>query len=388
MLTYDIPALRQTGSRNLTGQKTLPTIWSYMKLVTKYQISAINSCWEKCDEIWAYIKCMFNVYKNQQSRQTGSRHLMGPKTFPTIWGTYMKLVTKYQISTINSCWEKCDEKCAYMFNVYKNQLSRQTGSRNLTGPKKLPTIWHTYMKLVTKYQIPVINSCLENATKNVHIQMYMFNVYKNQQSRQTGSRNLMGPKTLPTIWSYMKLVTKYQISAINSCWEKCDEKWAYTKCMFNVYKNQQSRQTGSWNLMGPKTFPTIWGTYMKLVTKYPISTINSCWEKCDEKCAYMFNVYKNQLSRQTGSRNLTGPKKLPTIWHTYMKLVTKYQIPVINSCLENATKNVHIQMYMFNVYKNQQSQQTGSRNLMGPKTFPTIWGIVCLVTVKIGKTII
>jgi hypothetical protein len=40
----------------------------------------------------------------------------------------------------------------------------------------------------------------------------------------------------------------------------------------------------------------------------------------------MFNVYKNQLSRQTGSRNLTGPKTLPTIWHTYMKLVTKYQI--------------------------------------------------------------
>jgi hypothetical protein len=39
--------------------------------------------------------CMLNVYKNQQSRQTGSRNLMGPKTLPTIWGTYMKLVTKY-----------------------------------------------------------------------------------------------------------------------------------------------------------------------------------------------------------------------------------------------------------------------------------------------------
>ena len=37
----------------------------------------------------------------------------------------------------------------------------------------------------------------------------------------------------------------------------------------------------------------------------------------------MFNVYKNQQSRQTGSRNLTGPKTLPTIWYTYMKLVTK-----------------------------------------------------------------
>ena len=45
MLTYDTPALRQTGSKNLTGQKTLPTIWgTYMKLVTKCQISAINSC--------------------------------------------------------------------------------------------------------------------------------------------------------------------------------------------------------------------------------------------------------------------------------------------------------------------------------------------------------
>ena len=146
---------------------------------------------------------------------------------------------------------------------------------------------------------------------------------KNQPSRQTGSRNLMVPKTLHTILcTNMKIVTKYQISAINSCWEKCDKKWAY---MFNVYKNQQSRQTRSRNLMGPKTLPMIWGTYMKLVTKYQISAINSCWEKCDEK---------NQLSRQTGSRNLTGPNTLPTIWHTYMKLVTKYQISAINSCWE------------------------------------------------------
>ena len=34
MLTYDTLALQQTGSRNLTGQKTLPTIWgTYMKLL-------------------------------------------------------------------------------------------------------------------------------------------------------------------------------------------------------------------------------------------------------------------------------------------------------------------------------------------------------------------
>ena len=53
---------------------------------------------------------MFNVYRNQLSRQTGSRNLTGPKTLPTIWYTYMMLVTKYQISAINSYCEKCDDK--------------------------------------------------------------------------------------------------------------------------------------------------------------------------------------------------------------------------------------------------------------------------------------
>jgi hypothetical protein len=103
--------------------------------------------------------------KNQPSRQTESRNLMGPKTLPTIWHTYMKLVTKYQIPVINSCLEKCAEKCAYMLKVYKSQLSRQTGSRNLTGQKTLPTIWGTYMKVVTKYQISAINSCWEKCNE-------------------------------------------------------------------------------------------------------------------------------------------------------------------------------------------------------------------------------
>jgi hypothetical protein len=50
LLTYDSPDLRHTGSRNLTGQKTLATIWgTNMKLVTKYHISAMNSCWAKYD---------------------------------------------------------------------------------------------------------------------------------------------------------------------------------------------------------------------------------------------------------------------------------------------------------------------------------------------------
>ena len=112
----------------------------------------------------AYI---FNVHTSQPSRQTGSRNLMGPKMLPTKWGTDMNLVTKYQISAINSYWEICDKKCAYMLNVNKSQLIWPTGSRNLTGPKRLSTIQHTYMKLVTRYQIPVINSCLEKCDENI-----------------------------------------------------------------------------------------------------------------------------------------------------------------------------------------------------------------------------
>jgi hypothetical protein len=38
------------------------------------------------------------------------QNMTGPKTLPTIWHTYTKLVTKYQIAVINICLEKCDEK--------------------------------------------------------------------------------------------------------------------------------------------------------------------------------------------------------------------------------------------------------------------------------------
>ena len=69
---------------------------------------------------------MFNVYTNQQNRQTGSRNLMGPKTLPTIWYTYMMFVTKYQISAINSYWEKCDE-------TYLGRTDRRTEVKQHTS---------------------------------------------------------------------------------------------------------------------------------------------------------------------------------------------------------------------------------------------------------------
>ena len=113
-------------------------------------------------KMWIY-KCMLNVYIKEQNRQIGSRNLMGPKTLPMIWGTYMKLVTKHQISAINSCLEKC----SYMFNVYKIQLSRQTGSRNLTVQKHYPQygipIWRLWPNI--RFLPSIVTE--KNATKNI-----------------------------------------------------------------------------------------------------------------------------------------------------------------------------------------------------------------------------
>jgi hypothetical protein len=109
---------------------------------------------------------------------------MGPKTLPTIWGTYMKLVTKYQKSFyLTTCEFSIYYKIIIWFftrfKLYENYTQfvlsvalapsfvnkmncelmltydtpalRQTCSTNLTGQKTLPMIWGTYIKLVTKY---------------------------------------------------------------------------------------------------------------------------------------------------------------------------------------------------------------------------------------------
>jgi hypothetical protein len=146
----------------------------------------------------------------------------------------MMLVTKYQISSINSWWEKCDEKCAYMFNVYKDQLSRQTGLL-LLGitffyENNVKTTNYDFYKLFLNYTPAPRRGrgvyCFTSVRPSVQdIFVAFFSV-------TVDGRNLIfGHKqTLPIIWhTYMKLVTKYQIPVINSCWEKCDEKCAYVK---------------------------------------------------------------------------------------------------------------------------------------------------------------
>ena len=173
-------------------------------------------------------KCMLNVYKNQQNRQTGSRNLMGPKTLPTIWGTYTKLVTKYQIPVINSCWEKCDEKCAYT-NVCSMCIKI-----NKVGKQEVGIRW--VQKRFPRYGVPIwslwpnirfLPSIVaeKNATKNEHICSISIKI------------NKVGKQEVG-IWWVQKRFPRYGVP-IWSLWPNIrvvsSIKCAY---MFNVYKNQ------------------------------------------------------------------------------------------------------------------------------------------------------
>jgi hypothetical protein len=250
---------------------------------------------------WQIYKSMLNLYTNQQNRQTGSRNLMGPKTLPTIWGTYMKLVTKYQISAINSGWEKWDEKWAYtkcMFNVYKNQ---QSLFADLVGFYTHWTCMHIFRHIFlsnywwqksdiwsqASYRYPISLEAFLDPSDSYFLFAYFVDFY--------------------THWTYILYMPIFsRIFLSNYWWQKSD-----------IWSQASYRYAISWEAFGP--------------IRFLLPVCRFCW------FLYTFNIHLYMhifLCRQTGSRNLTGPKTLPTIWHTYMKLVTKYQIPVVNSCLE------------------------------------------------------
>jgi hypothetical protein len=166
----------------------------------------------------------------------------------------------------------------------------------------------------------------------------------------------MGSKTLPTIWyTYMTLVTKYQISAIHIC--------TFFITFFSATVDGRNLIFGHKLHIGTHIVGSVFGpirfllpvcrfvdfyTHLTYTTKFGTSIkirLNRKFESTEfetMRVNCMFNVYKNQLSWQTGSRNLTGPKTLPTIWHTYIKFVTKYQIPVINNSLSQIYLSKHV----------------------------------------------
>jgi hypothetical protein len=46
---------------------------------------------------------MTSLVPDKERRIKAARYFTNIKTLPRIWGIYMKLVTKYQISAINGC---------------------------------------------------------------------------------------------------------------------------------------------------------------------------------------------------------------------------------------------------------------------------------------------
>jgi hypothetical protein len=118
-----------------------PNIRSLSSIVAEKNVMRrifLSNYWWQESDIWSQTSYMYAILWEAFLDPSDSyflfADLVGFYTHWTIWHTYMKFVTKYQIPVINSCLEKCDEKWAYMFNVYKNQQSRQTGSRN--SPKR------------------------------------------------------------------------------------------------------------------------------------------------------------------------------------------------------------------------------------------------------------
>jgi hypothetical protein len=144
----------------------------------------------------------------------------------------------------------------------------------------------------------------------------MFNVYKNQLSRQTGSRNLTGPKTLPTIWhTYMKLVTKYQISAINSCWEKSDE----------IYLGRTEGQTDRGKTVYP--LPVEWGynkrTKLHLLKIQKDVNVDIKWQIIFKTC-YIINWEPN-INYKCGRSNVSQLEQFNGPWLRYIYARQKLQ---------------------------------------------------------------
>jgi hypothetical protein len=120
------------------------------------------------------------------------------------------------------------------FNVYKNQLSRQTGSRNLTGQKTLPTKWGTYMKLVSKYQIPT--SCLPKSggiksdiwSQASYRYVILWEAFLDSSDSYFLFVDLVG---FYTHWTYMHIFRHIFLS--NYWWQRSDI-WIYIRFLSSI----------------------------------------------------------------------------------------------------------------------------------------------------------
>jgi hypothetical protein len=111
MLTYDTPALRQTGSRNLTGQKTLPTIWgTYMKLcICTFFVTFFSATIDGTDLIFGHKLHIGTPYRGKRFWT----HQIPTSCLPTVdfythWTYILYMSIFSHIFLSNYWWQKSD----------------------------------------------------------------------------------------------------------------------------------------------------------------------------------------------------------------------------------------------------------------------------------------
>jgi hypothetical protein len=110
---------------------------------------------------------------------------------------------------------------------------------------------------------------------------------------------------------------------------------SYAKASHNEIYTQKLRTMKVWAIFiippRPKTLPTIWYTYMMLVTKYQISAINSYWEKCNEKYLWRTEGWKDGRTDGQTDRGKTVYPPPPSGSGGIIKIAQTFM--VLNFCV-------------------------------------------------------
>jgi hypothetical protein len=171
--------------------------------------------------------------------------------------TYVRL--SFRPSKISDIWSQASYRkmnCelmltydtpAYMFNVYKNQPSRQTGSRNLIGPKNTSSIIYKHKKFHKK---SICNLNLSDwfslwLILNGHCFMNVFNDHTSCGSiHRQQMKVAMSLLTLLTCFEIECSYQFYVIKTFNISWIK-PYSWKFMDLVFHVpkwHKNDKDSQ--------------------------------------------------------------------------------------------------------------------------------------------------
>jgi hypothetical protein len=214
---------------------------------------------------------MLNVYKCQLSRRTRSRNLMVPKTLPTLYGTYMTLVTK-PLSFRPSVYLSFHPSHDMFSHICRSNYWWQKSDIWSQASCRYHITWEAFLEPSDSYFVFVDLVGIYTHLTYMHIfrRIFLTNYWWHESN----------------IWSQ----ASYWYAILWEAFLDPSDSYFLFAALVSLYTHWTDRGKTVYPLRwsgGIKTLPTILRTNMKIVTKYQISAINSCWEKHDEKCAYI-----------------------------------------------------------------------------------------------------